>query len=198
MLKKRMIPVVLLTAVTSVLLCAGCKKEEQASPAPAQSAAPATMAALVSYDFESGAAGWTGTDKTVKAESATDQKHGGNTGLKVSGTAGNGRWNFAASPKFALEPGKKYKLTGWMLVESWDKGTFPPLFKCAVMQDNKWLSNAFSKKYDLKKMKEWQSLGTIFEVPAGATTGFIALEKGTQDPLTATVYLDDIKIEAVQ
>lgn len=179
----------------------GCKKAEQPAEAPKQSEqaqAPAAVpqSGALEYGFEDGTGGWNPNGKTVKIEQVTNQKHGGNSSLKISGVAGSGLWNFAASPKINLEAGKKYKLTGWMFVESWDKADFPPLLKYGVYQDNKWVSNAFTEKYNLKKKGEWQRILTVFETPQGGSiSGFVALEKGTQDPINASVYLDDIKIE---
>jgi hypothetical protein len=194
--------------IAVALSSTGCKKEEQSKApetvasqqavAPATSAAPA-LTAILDYGFEDGIGGWTGIDKTVKTEPASDQKHGGANSLKISGTAGEGRWNFANSSRLDLETGKKYKITGWMYVEAWNKENLPPLLKFGVYQDNKWVSNAFTTKYDLKKTKQWQQVGTIFVAPKeGKINGNFSLEKGTKDPVTATVYLDDLKLAPIQ
>lgn len=191
------------TLLAVALVGAGCKKEEkaqEAAPAPAQqAAAPAPSASdVVSNDFESGTAGWNQSATGISIKAANDQKHGGNASLRLNGTAGSGVWNFAASPQFNLEPGKQYQLTGWVYVQKWDKTATPPLLKCGINQNGKW-TNMFTNKYNLKKMNEWQMVSKKFTAPAdGATSAVVSLEKGTQDPITATVYLDDVKIERVQ
>jgi hypothetical protein len=188
--------------IASALFATGCKKEEQAketTPPPAAAPAKETAApgpqATAAYGFENDIEGWTGTDKAVKTEQTGEQKHRGNRSMRVSGTAGAGTWSFAVSPKVNLEPGKKYKVGGWMLVKEWNKKDMQPLLKVAIKQDGKFVSNAFTSKYDLNKIGEWQQVGTIFETPQGSNlTGVVGLEKGTQDPVTAKVYLDDVKI----
>ncbi|MBJ6801036.1 carbohydrate binding domain-containing protein [Geomonas propionica] len=182
----------------------GCKKEETAKePAPAQPpaqqvAAPAPSQATGSYDFESGAAGWIPSTKGVTVATSTEQKHNGQESLKVSGTSAD-VWNFASSPKFDIEAGKKYKISCWMYIDSWDKAAFPPLVKYGVYQDNKFASNAFTAKYDMTKVKQWQQIGTIFTAPKdGKINGYLSIEKGTKDPITATIYLDDVKVVAAQ
>jgi hypothetical protein len=179
----------------------GCKKAEQPAEAPApaqQAASPVAQAGVLEYGFEDGIAGWNPNSKTVKIEQVSNEKHGGSSSLKISGTAGAKLWSFGASPKFNLEAGKKYKLTGWMFVESWDKSKFPPLLKCGIYQNGKFSTNAFTSKYNVNKMKGWQMLSGQFSAPEDGSTGFISLEKGTQEPINATVYLDDIKVEPVQ
>lgn len=200
MFRSSLIPRLMVFIVVAFSLAvSGCKKEEKAATTPAQtSAAPAAQGGATSYSFEDGVGGW-GPRGSVKLEQATDKKHGGNASLKVSGTADKGIWNLAGSPSVILKPGNKYKLTGWMLVDSWDKKSNAPLLKCGISQDGAWKANEFTSPYDLKKSKEWQEVSGTFVAPQGGNiTGVISLEKGTQDPITATVYLDDIKLEADQ
>jgi hypothetical protein len=205
-MKRKLFVIIVLAGCA--LAVAGCKKKEQAievAPAAApqaaapQAAAPAAQAGSSEYGFEDGIGGWTASDKSVKLEQASDKKHGGNASLKISGASGSGRWNFANTSRINLEPGKKYLLTGWMNVEAWDKADLPPLMKVGVNKNGKWQDNAFTSKYNLKKMNEWQKFAGKFTAPAdGNVTGSFSLEKGTQDSITATVYLDDIKLEQVK
>jgi hypothetical protein len=183
---------------------AGCKKEEQTKSsetvvAPQPAAPSAAQAGVTEFTFDDGIGYWTGTDQSIKVDSATDQKHAGKSSLKISGTAKDGLWNFARSPQFDLEPGKKYKVSGWMFVESWDKENLPPLLKVGVHQDGKWANNVFTSKYDLKKSKTWQQVVTVFVAPKdGKIKGSFSLEKGSKEPISAAVYLDDLKIESEQ
>lgn len=185
-----------MVAILGIMMCS-CKNEPH-PPANQNAAAPIAIHGTLSYDFEAGPSGWSGTDTPITVETVAKQRHAGNASLKITGTAGEGRWNFVRSPHFVLEPGKTYKLHGWMLVEMWDNKSKPPHLKCASMQGSKWLSNAFTNKYDVTKMNEWQELSASFTVPSGTTEGFIALEKGTQEPITGTIYLDDIGIEILK
>lgn len=159
----------------------------------------AVMAASQDYGFEKGTDGWSPSVKTVKITQAKDKKHKGSASLKISGVAGDSVWNFGFSPKFNLEAGKKYKLSAFMLVGSWSKSKFPPLLKCGIYQNGKFSANAFSSKYNMKKIKEWQPLSAQFTAPAdGSISALVSLEKGTQEPIDATVYLDEIKVERIQ
>jgi hypothetical protein len=195
--------------VSTVLVCgtmaltlavAGCKKEEKAKevvPATTQQAgSPLSTSGIQDYGFEDGTAGWASADKAIKLEQTSGQKHAGNSSLKVYGTAGAGSWNFAASPRFNLEPGKKYRVSGWIFVESLDKTKNAPLFKCGIYKDGKWTANAFTKLYNLKKMNEWQLVSGEFTTPAdGKISGLASLEKGTQEQLNAVIYVDDVRVE---
>jgi len=195
--------------IATALSVVGCKKEEkakEAAPAPVQTAAPAQQAAapapkagVASYDFESSVNGWGSTDKAVNIARSGEVKHAGNFGLKVAGKSGEKLYNFAVSPKFPLEPGKKYKLTGWMLVQSVEDAKLPPILKCGTYQDGKWVANAFTKKYALAKKGEWQELSTTFEAPKGdKVTGMVSVEKGDAKANTATLFLDDIQVAPLQ
>jgi carbohydrate binding protein with CBM4/9 domain len=194
---------VIIALAGCALAVAGCKKEEQAkegASAPVQQATtPAVQTGLTAYDFESGIAGWAPNGKTVKIEQVADQKHGGNGSLKVSGSSGVSSWNFAASPKFTLESGKKYRLSGWMMVESTSDPKNAPFLKCSLKDGAKFLTNANTKKYNLNKLNEWQELSTEFTAPAGQKLeGAFAIEKGTNKvDINATIYVDDLKLEAI-
>jgi hypothetical protein len=195
------------TLVAVALFGAGCKKEEKATEiAPAPASAPAQQAAQTAgpvgqeFTFEGGTDGWTPVAKSVTIEQVSDKKHNGNSSLKVSGSSPTPHFNFAFSRKFLLEPGKKYKLSGWTLVDSLNDLKHPPLLKCAVYQNGKWSSNYFTKNYYFKKKGEWQELSINFETPSsGKVEGLVSLEKGANDvAVDAVAYLDDIKLEIVQ
>lgn len=184
------------------VLGSGCKKEEKATeavPAAAPQAPSAAAGASKEFTFENGIDGWKPNGKAVKLEVASDKKHGGNASLKIAGPAEAAVWNFAATPKFALESGKKYRLTGWMMVESTDSPKNPPYLKCAVVQGPKWVSNANTKQYNLSKKNEWQELSVEFTAPSEqGLEGFLAVEKGTNKAsINSTIYIDDLKLEAI-
>lgn len=192
---------------------AGCKKAEQqetkpaveqAAPAqpaaPVQEAAPAaqsTGTSVAVFNFEEGTQKWY-PKKGVKLSQTTIQPHQGKASLKVTGTAAKGEWDFAQSPKFNLVPGKHYKFSGWMKIDSInpaDSKTYVWL-RVSLLKDKQWLKNVISRNYNLKKKGEWQLLTAEFDAPEGATTGMFNVDKRpeTKD-ITATICIDDIKIE---
>jgi hypothetical protein len=197
----------LIATALSVVGCKKGEKAEEAAPAPAQqTAAPAQQAAppaarpgTTGYDFESGVSGWTGTDATVKVEQSSEKKHSGNSSLKVSGTSSEKQYNFVISPKFALEPGKSYKLSAWILIDSIDDAKLPPLVKTATYKDGKWVANTFSKNYNLKRTGQWQELTVSFEAPQGKNvSALVSLEKGANKANGGTIYLDNVVVEPAQ
>jgi hypothetical protein len=204
MARKSLISTLAICVALAATVTTGCKKEEtpkEAAPAAGQqAAAPVTGAAVAEYAFEDGTGGWKPVGKTMKLEQATGQKHGGSLSLKVFGSTGATTWNFAASPQFTLEPGKKYRLSGWIMVDSTSDPKNPPFLKVAVNKDGKWLTNANTKRYNLGKIKEWQELSAEFSTPSEQNlTGFVALEKGTnKSDINATIFVDDVKVESIQ
>jgi hypothetical protein len=180
----------------------GCKKEEKANESiSATKQAPINTIPELSKDFtfESSTDGWKPVGKSMQAEISVHKLHGGKGSLKVVGSSGINSWNFASSPEFPLEPGKKYRLTGWMMVESISSSKDAPFLKCAIAENTKWISNANTKKYNLRKLSEWQQLSAEFIAPAkSGLTGHLAIEKGTnQTDITATIYIDDLRIEVL-
>lgn len=185
----------------------GCKKAEQAKEEPKSTAqqvaptmAPAGGSALAEFTFEDGTQKWIGR-KGVKFSQDTSQNHGGNAGLKIAGTSGKGEWDFAESPKFNLVPGKHYKFSGWMKVDS-IKPADPKTYcwlKVGIYKDNQWKKNVISNNYDLTKKGEWQLLSAEFDAPADNNlTGNFTIDKRPQDKdITATIFVDDIKIEQI-
>jgi len=197
---KRFSVLVLLVSIGLIfsLMNSGCKKEEPKAKAPGKVAEPEVVTSI-QVTFEDGKTDWQPRSKKVKLELSDKIRHGGNSSLKVTGQADETTWSYAGSQQFSLVPGKKYKLTGWMLVESIDKTKYSPVLKCAIYQEGKWATNFFTQYYNLKKQKEWQELSVKFETPQGGNLkGMIALDKGTKDAaINATIYLDDIKVEPI-
>jgi hypothetical protein len=180
----------------------GCKKEENVSESlHAGTQAPVSNLADFSKDFsfENGTDGWKPTSKSMLAEISLNKSHGGKASLKVVGSSGVNFWNFANSPEFPLQPGRKYRLTGWMMVEKTSSSKNALFLKCAITENTKWISNANTNKYNLHKLNEWQELSTEFVAPAQAgLKGHLAIEKGTNlSDIAATIYIDDLKIEAI-
>jgi len=148
--------------------------------------------------FETDAAGWSpheGMAATLDAEAA----HSGGQSLLVTGTQQKG-WNYAAcSVATPLVPVGRYRLTVWLRVDAIDAAKSPPYVKIGVNgPDGKWIENYSSGKYDLQKIGTWQQLTAIAELPINAAYAHLAIEKGAHStPITATIRLDDVRLELI-
>jgi hypothetical protein len=173
-------------------------KERGTAPA-AQQAKPQTGKIAQAYNFETGAGKWWPVGN-IKYVQVTDIKHSGKASLRISGTGPAGNWNYIESTRFILESGKKYKLTGWMLVKSISNNQYSPVLKVGIEQNRKWLANAITKKYDLNKKGKWQELSVEFTAPSDSDLkGYVSVEKTTKDAaIDADIYIDDIKVELFQ
>ena len=177
----------------------GCKKEQptttEAPKAETTSTAPSAAAQQsLQFNFEDGSQGWKPQGQ-VKIGQATDKSHSGSASLKISGTAKAGHWSFAKSDKVGVEPGKKYRFSGWMLAEQLGKQS--TAFKCELWQDGKWLKNVEVKFYDMKNKGKWQETSAEFVIPEGQNISFsLTVEKRPQDQaVEGTIYVDDLKLE---
>ncbi|MBK5274130.1 MAG: hypothetical protein JJE30_03640 [Desulfuromonadales bacterium] len=145
--------------------------------------------------------GWNNSDKTVTNKVSYAVEDGEVRGyLAISGTSGIGTWNYAGSQRFPLIAGRTYRLSGWMLVSSINDPAWPPYLKCTLFQNDKWLNNFNTIKYDLARQGEWQLLSVEFSVPVvGGYKGNLALEKGTKDTsLEIKVVLRDLQIDLIE
>lgn len=193
--KAIMIGAMLLTTVSAVQAQQAATK----STVPAPRTPAATGAVLQKYNFEAGVDGWVATAKAVSLGTAGNPKKGGKASLKISGTSTSGVYNFALSPRTDLQPGKQYQATAWMYVKDWDNAAKPPMLKIALYKDGKWVSNTFSNTYALNKKNQWQKLTVTVTAPTGgAIAGSLSVEKGMQDQVKATMYLDEIKLQAMK
>ena len=148
------------------------------------------------YTFEDGTADWRCLGAT-KIESSKTNPHSGNASIKISGKLDPSVWSFTLTNRFSLTPGKKYRLTGWMLVEK--ESTYPIFFKCALDKNDKWYENSLTQYYDLTKLGQWQELSTEFvSASDGNPKMLISVDKRPFDKSTdAIVYIDDITLSEV-
>lgn len=142
--------------------------------------------------------GWAPVQDSVTVD--TGQLNQGDTTqifIIVQGSANKGYWNFARSPIVSLEPGKKYRLSCWVLLKELANPQYPPFLKCGVYKKGEWLANYFTPKYDMAKNGEWQYLSTEFKTPESRDlTGFVAVEKGTnKEAFNIVVYLSGLTFE---
>lgn len=121
-----------------------------------------------------------------------DIVYAGTAAACLAGTQPDG-WSYAGAPKVPLEAGRKYRVRGWLRVDSIEPAHAPKL-KCEVHKDGRYLVNFYTPAYDLARLGTWQCLETVFTVPEGADSGRLALEKGTTNPVAATLYLDDVEL----
>lgn len=194
---------ILATLIATVFLTAASAAQAQQTPkkstVPSQAAPAASGAVLEKYEFEAGLGGWSTEAKTVSLSTVRNPKKVGKSSLKISGTSTGGLYNFAASPRKDLKPGKQYQATAWLYVKDWDHAATAPTLKIALYKDGKWLSNTFSKAYDLRKKNQWQKLTVTVTAPTGgAIAGSLSIEKGTQEQIKATMNLDDVTLQAVK
>jgi hypothetical protein len=193
--------IVLISMLVLLSINLGCKKEEKIEQkAVGQKASEpskvTTTAPILQYTFEEGTGKWWPMGD-VKVEQSTSQKHTGNASVKIIGSSPKEKWSYALANRFPLESGKKYKFTGWMLVESISNAKFPPILRVGIFQKQNWLQNAITPKYDMAHKGEWQMFSTAFTTPNGSDSAEISLEKGTNESeMTIAAYLDDLTIVA--
>ena len=126
--------------------------------------------------------------------------HSGEASLLIAGTHEKG-WNYCGlRVPTPLMPASKYRLSGWLLVESMEPDGHAPYLKIGVNNaEGKWIENHSSGKYDLEKLGTWQLLQVTAEVPIEAGSADIAIEKGAHStPITARIRLDDVKLELLE
>jgi hypothetical protein len=122
--------------------------------------------------------------------------HSGQWAARLTGTQPAG-WSYASAVKVPLQPGTIYAVRGWLRADALEPAGVAPGFKCAIFNGREWLTNFFTPTYDVSKLGTWQKLETTFTVPAGATTGQLALEKRTTQSVAATLYVDDVELVAL-
>jgi len=119
--------------------------------------------------------------------------HGGKRAASITGSADTG-WSYAVAPRVPVEPGRRYRLRGWLRVDAVVPSVPAPSFKCAIYSKGKWRANIYSSSYDVAKTGTWQELQAVFTAPEGADQAAMALEKRIKEPRTATLYIDDMEL----
>lgn len=164
-------------------------------------AAPKGGAARAAFeqDFETDGPPWRAAEGISVA---VDEKaaHGGRKSLLVSGSAAEA-WSYVSLRlEEKLHQGARYKLSAWMLVEKIDPVSRPPLLKLGVRDGSgKFLRNFTSEAYDTKRLGTWQKLEVAADLPPGAASGEIAVEKGDNTTRVAIeLRLDDVRLELLE
>ncbi|MFC1716794.1 DUF4832 domain-containing protein [Candidatus Poribacteria bacterium] len=154
---------------------------------------------IVAYreDFESGNL-W---NALSGMEATTDDKsaHKGDYSLLIRGTQ-QGSWNYASHAlDMNILPGSKYKLSGWLMVESIEPEISPYLKIGLADSEGEWLENHSTNHYDLSEPGTWQYMETILETTVETARGHLAVERGAREALiTAVLRLDDVKLELLE
>ncbi|MBC8443103.1 DUF4832 domain-containing protein [PVC group bacterium] len=149
--------------------------------------------------FETDAAGWS-PHQGLTAALDEEVAHSGRRSLLLTGSQQKG-WNYAVCyVPTPLMPVGKYRLTAWLRVEAIEPANTAPYVKIGVSgADGKWIENYVSGKYDLSELGTWQQLTVIADVPMNAASAHLAIEKGAYStPITATMRLDDVKLELLE
>lgn len=119
--------------------------------------------------------------------------------LHLVGTQ-EGAWNYASTaPMPLLLPGSLYRFTCRMKVDQLGAGANPPYLKIGLTDPKgKWIENVNTAKYDMSRKGEWQTLTGYAETSDNVGGGHLAVEKGTTNSATASLWIDDVKVELLE
>jgi hypothetical protein len=153
------------------------------------------------WNFENDSRAWKPRAGTVKVErvtglGATTNSH---ACLHVHGSMEE-NWNYAVSDSVSMQAGRLYRLSAWVKVVSAGAGTPAPFLKCEFVaaERRREMGRASTDPYNIARLGQWQHLTAEFHAPAGTTSCWLALEKGTSDPTEIDAYLDDITLEPIE
>ena len=122
-----------------------------------------------------------------------------NEGVKISGIQ-DGKWNYAAIALAdeRLIAGEKYRLAGMIKVRSLAPEINAPYLKIQSSTDeNKFVKNYNTNKYDPASMDKWQTLWVEFTPDETETHGYIAIEKGTLGSISTEIYAKNISLSNI-
>ncbi len=118
-------------------------------------------------------------------------------------------WDFIGTSPFALEEGKKYRLTVLFLIKNISSG-IGPYFKVVFLarkpggewedpesNHSKRLGRARTNPYNLKR-GGWQKMDVEFVCPKTATGGQIMLERATPKPMTMDAWIDVVRVRVIR
>jgi hypothetical protein len=160
---------------------------------------PACAAEAVVWDFEMDESAWHPRVATVGVQrvAALGATLTSEACLEVSGVAADG-YNYVLSSRVAMVQKQWYRLAGWVRVDLLGQGTPTPYFKCEFIgAEGGSLGQVVTGKYNDAKTGLWQELSCLFETPAGAVAGVVALEKGTARSTEIRAFVDDVSLVAV-
>ena len=123
---------------------------------------------------------------------------GGGASLRVWGKIDSG-WNYIASNRSPVAPGKLYHLSIRLRVDRLGPGTPWPYVKCEFVPDRpgRPLVQIHTDPYDCSRLGQWQELTAEFRVPDGAPSCWLALEKGTSAPTEIDARIGAVRLEPI-
>jgi hypothetical protein len=183
--------IIAMLALTMSLFC--CTEKPKGGTSK-ETIIPSPPVSSIKFDFEDGIQDWAAMGKVQLLQNTAKHKTG-KASLEIKGIGQSGFWGFARSRQFNVFPGKHYKVSGWMLIDSISNDT--SFFKCEFWNDGKWAKNIGSSQYDLNKKKEWQELTAVCDAPEGKNVALsISVDKRPMEKdVSAVLYIDDIRIE---
>jgi len=116
--------------------------------------------------------------------------------VKVTGIQ-KGKWSYALIhlPGRILIPGNKYRLEAMVKVDTLSNESYVPYLKLqAHDQNDRFVKNYITHKYDTIAMQTWQRLWSEFEIGPTERSGFIAIEKGTTKEIGASIQIKSIRL----
>jgi len=133
----------------------------------------------------------------VEISSSQERTFGGGS-VKVTGAGRPGDQSFAVSDTFEIFPGKHYRVTGSMRIDSISENT--SYFKCNLYQRGRWLRKIESSRYDLSRKGQWQELTAEFVSPKGKAAAVrVAIGKRPiAKEVRATIYVNGVKLEIIE
>jgi hypothetical protein len=154
---------------------------------------------LVAYGFEESIKGWEALEN-VEIYHDVSTSYKGNACLKITGFAQSGQWTFAQTKKIRLMPGKRYRLSGMMRIETISE-YMSIFFKCALWKDYIfWVKNIDGHEYDLNRKGQWQKLTAEFIAPdEGELFLSLSVEKRPmEEEVKGTIHIDSIVLEMLK
>lgn len=149
---------------------------------------------------DDGGFAWQPRDKTVTVTRVETARPDGKStvGVRIRGRMEHG-WNYANTPSVAMVPGKLYRLSVWLRVESLDPGSPAPYFKCefTAATAHRELGQVHTDRYDTSRLGLWQRLVGEFRSPEETQTAWLAVEKGTDKPSEIDACLADVRLETI-
>ena len=111
----------------------------------------------------------------------------------------DGGWNYIASDRHPVAPGKLYRLSAWLRVDRRGPATPAPFLKCEFVgdQQNRELGQVHTQAYRSADSGKWQELTEEFQVPRGAHSCWLAVEKGTSRPTEIDLRIRDVRLKPI-
>ena len=132
------------------------------------------------FGADDGGFAWQPRDKAVAVTRVETAGPDGKStvSVRIRGRMEHG-WNYASTRPLALAPGKLYRLSAWLRVESLDPGSPAPYFKCefTAAAAHRTLGQAHTDRYDTSRFGTCQRVVGEFRSPEKSQNAWLAVEK---------------------